>query len=80
MALVGYLFFSSKYKSLPLHPLLYSSTSSTRAVKSRFTGAADEVDAGSAEVVVADGAASVVGADSEALDFLLDFLLFLVCK
>lgn len=60
--------------------LFYSSTSSTRAVRSRFTGVTPGVDVGSAEVVVADGAVSVAGADVDAaLDFLL-FLLFLLCR
>lgn len=37
---------------------IYSSTSSTRAVKSRFTGVTPGVDVGSADVVVAEEAVS----------------------
>lgn len=58
----------------------YSSTSSTRAVRSRFTGVTPGVDVGSADVVVAEGAVSWAGAEVDAaLDFLL-FLLFLLCR
>ena len=60
--------------------MLYSTTSSTRAVRSRFTGVTPGADVGSADVVVADGAVSVAGAGVDAaLDFLL-FLLFLFCR
>jgi hypothetical protein len=63
---------------------LYSASSSTRALRSRFTTDAG-VDVGSAEVVVAEvvvaGAAVSVtaGADVLLLDFLAAFLLSLVC-
>lgn len=54
----------------------HSSTSSTRAVKSRFTGAELGVDVGSAEVVVAVGVTAWAGVSVMAdLDFLPFFLL-----
>ena len=69
----------------------YSSTSSTLALRPRRVATVDGVEVGSAEDVVAEGtfaegaaggadAATGVGAEAEALDFLLDFLLFLVCR
>lgn len=61
----------------------YSSTSSTRAVRSLFTGVVPGVDAaGSADVVVAEGVVSwavpVAGVGSD-LAFLLFFFCFLLC-
>lgn len=54
----------------------YSSTSSTRAVRSRFTEVELGTDAGSAEVVVAEGVASWdVLAGAAILDFLPFFFL-----
>lgn len=68
----------------------YSSTSSTLALRPRRAATVDGVEVGSAEDVVAEGAfadgaadgadaATGAGAETEALDFLLDFLLFFVC-
>ena len=53
----------------------HSSTSSTRAVKSRFTVSSLGLDPSSAEVVVAEGVLTAGAAATSNLDFLLFFFL-----